>query len=580
MNRMRKIPEEVRKKLNDKTWLEEQYLKREKSATLIAKELGVGHKTIYTALKNHNIARRERSEAFANNKEGIKLLKDEHWLNEEYIQKRKSTNQIAKEIGVSKRTVCVYVKKHNITPREDIEYRISNPKTLKSLSDPKWLRENYLAQQKTTSDMANELGVSPHTIISRLKQFGIPIKDNSESHLKNPDVHEKLQDAKWLEQEYVKSRKTLQQIGKENGVSLRPIKKALLTKGFEIRTQSEQIIQNPDALDALNNKDWLAGEYLSKTSSTIAKELGVTQTTVLDRLAYFEIIDKKDTSSDGERKIRDFLGSYTEVLANERLVIAPKELDIYCPRENIAIEYNGTYWHSEKYKPMNYHLDKYIACKEKGIQLFQIWDTDYESDPNKIKQLLLVKLGKAVRPTMYARKTELDLNVPKSEADKLLKSNHIQGPGPASLRYGLRGPLGALVAVCAFKKHPEGFELTRYCTNHNVPGGFTKLVRAFQRTYPGVNLISFADHMISNGGLYENNGWEIDKTIPPDYKYLVKAQTGYKYELAHKFNYRKTRFKSDPNLLWNPESTEHELAKLNGLLRVYDAGKTRYVLKS
>lgn len=46
----------------------------------------------------------------------------------------------------------------------------------------------------------------------------------------------------------------------------------------------------------------------------------------------------------------------------------------------------------------------------------------------------------------------------------------------------------------------------------------------------------------------------------------------------HKFNYRIARFRRDPDLEYHDGMSERELAALNGLERVYDAGKTRWVL--
>jgi hypothetical protein len=47
-------------------------------------------------------------------------------------------------------------------------------------------------------------------------------------------------------------------------------------------------------------------------------------------------------------------------------------------------------------------------------------------------------------------------------------------------------------------------------------------------------------------------------------------------ERKPKFGYRLKRFESDPELEWEAGLTERELAKLNGLERIWDSGKTRY----
>lgn len=74
----------------------------------------------------------------------------------------------------------------------------------------------------------------------------------------------------------------------------------------------------------------------------------------------------------------------------------PSELDIYIPALNLAIEYNGTYWHSERLlrdRP-NYHELKYNLAKQNGIDLIHIFEfenldkwkkrlANYLKDPKK-----------------------------------------------------------------------------------------------------------------------------------------------------------------------------------------------------
>lgn len=84
-------------------------------------------------------------------------------------------------------------------------------------------------------------------------------------------------------------------------------------------------------------------------------------------------------------------------------------------------------------------------------------------------------------------------------------------------------------------------------------------------------MVTFADHTLSQGGLYLNNGFVAEKVLAPDYSYVVRGKR------VHKFNYRLARFKSDPNLKHEEGLTERELALLNRTPRIWDCGKTRYV---
>jgi hypothetical protein len=61
-----------------------------------------------------------------------------------------------------------------------------------------------------------------------------------------------------------------------------------------------------------------------------------------------------------------------------------KELDIYIPELNLAIEFNGTAYHhsslgvrnflDKTVKDKNYHLDKYLICKSNNINLLHIFE--------------------------------------------------------------------------------------------------------------------------------------------------------------------------------------------------------------
>lgn len=82
-----------------------------------------------------------------------------------------------------------------------------------------------------------------------------------------------------------------------------------------------------------------------------------------------------------EQSIVDFVCSLigkSRVRTSVRDVIAPKELDIYIPSRGVAIEFNGTYWHSEENgKHKDYHFDKWLACKDKGVTLISVWEDDW-----------------------------------------------------------------------------------------------------------------------------------------------------------------------------------------------------------
>jgi hypothetical protein len=77
-----------------------------------------------------------------------------------------------------------------------------------------------------------------------------------------------------------------------------------------------------------------------------------------------------------------------EIHENTRTIIQPQELDIYIPKLNLAIEYNGDYWHSEEKVGKNYHENKTLKCKELGIELIHISENSWVNDNENIQLLL------------------------------------------------------------------------------------------------------------------------------------------------------------------------------------------------
>ena len=69
-----------------------------------------------------------------------------------------------------------------------------------------------------------------------------------------------------------------------------------------------------------------------------------------------------------------FLSNLGIDVIHTRSIIAPLELDIYLPKYNIAIEYNGDYWHALHRVD---HSIKRKKCEEKNIKLIQIREKDY-----------------------------------------------------------------------------------------------------------------------------------------------------------------------------------------------------------
>lgn len=108
-----------------------------------------------------------------------------------------------------------------------------------------------------------------------------------------------------------------------------------------------------------------------------------------------EVISCKSCSNHGISIIEKELAKNIEtmttnlVVENDRSVLKSYKIDIYIPDLSIGIEYCGSAFHASKngvYKnlPKNYHQNKFLLAKEKGIHLITIFDIDYEINKENI----------------------------------------------------------------------------------------------------------------------------------------------------------------------------------------------------
>lgn len=108
---------------------------------------------------------------------------------------------------------------------------------------------------------------------------------------------------------------------------------------------------------------------------------------------YMKIYNEQLTHvSKAEKQIVNFIKSFYKgtVVENTRSVIKPLELDIYLPELQIAIEYNGTWFHSSNSgTPKNYHLNKSKRCREINVRLIHIYEfEDFNTQLDLLKSLI------------------------------------------------------------------------------------------------------------------------------------------------------------------------------------------------
>lgn len=82
-----------------------------------------------------------------------------------------------------------------------------------------------------------------------------------------------------------------------------------------------------------------------------------------------------------------------DILQNDRTLLYKGELDIVIPNEKLAIEFNGSYWHSSQRRDKNYHKGKLDKCSNIGYSLIHINEYDWDKNENAVKTILKHRLG-------------------------------------------------------------------------------------------------------------------------------------------------------------------------------------------
>jgi hypothetical protein len=267
------------------------------------------------------------------------------------------------------------------------------------------------------------------------------------------------------------------------------------------------------------------------------------------------------------------------ILQNDKNVIKPYEIDVYLPELNIGFEFNGVFWHSDKFKDDKYHYKKNKLSLENGVNLYTIWEDDWNTKKEICKSFILNKLKKS-KVKIGARKTNIK-EVSYLESKKFLDENHLQGDVKSSIRIGLYNN-NELISIMTFSKlrlplnrklnNKTGvYELTRFCNKieNNVVGGASKLLNYFINKYNPVEIQTYSDNLISEGDLYRNLGFNYIHESEPGYWYVINGIR------EHRFNWRKQKL---VEMGYDKEKTENEIMLELGFWRIYNAGNKKWIL--
>ena len=310
----------------------------------------------------------------------------------------------------------------------------------------------------------------------------------------------------------------------------------------------------------------------------LCDKLGLNKTNMYLKLHEYNLTDLINvdySQSTYEIEIQDFLKSLRiKFITHNKSIISPYELDIYIPSKRIAIEVNGTYWHSELLKDKHYHQRKTIDCIKHSIQLIHIFEYEWLENEERIKEYLKYKI---LEPDIHigARETavrEIDPDI----CSEFTNKYHFKGNTNSSIRLGCYYN-NELIGIMTFGQprfsDDAEYELIRLCWKPGiaVAGGTKKMFKYFVEKYRPKSIVTYSDLSKFTGNCYFKLGFKTNKNqlTEPNYIWTDGNNVISRYQTQKK--------KLVEMGLGSNEQTEVDIMHNLGFYRIFDSGNLKFV---
>jgi hypothetical protein len=241
--------------------------------------------------------------------------------------------------------------------------------------------------------------------------------------------------------------------------------------------------------------------------------------------------------------------------------------DIAVPSERLLIEFNGLKWHSNDGSRVR-DFAKYRNSIKLGYRHIMVFEDEWREKSDIIKSILLNAAGRRGGGTIRRASAFEVHGIPAFEADEFYLKNHYLGSSLSKYNFALKD--GSEIVACMSFKPPTrqskyDLELSRACVRlgTTLHGGLSKLLSHAKSVLAEKSVVSFSDNRLFSGQVYGKLGFLRSGITAPDY-YWVKG--------SKRFNKSGLR-KPD-----GETRTEGEIRVAEGYNRIYDLGKTRWVL--
>lgn len=425
-------------------------------------------------------------------------------------------------------------------------------------------------RDKTDKTLKEKYGEDYKAIISEKRKTTFIERYGCDNPFANEDVKEKIIHtcaAKYGHQHHMQSpiikekvkRTNLEKYGYDNVGKIPEVKEKIkdtnINKyGFEQATKNPNIkskivstmIKNGNArlFKGLNSKTWAekTGYCLSRFNQLV-KDYGFETAKNMYRT---------DSYTSLELRFKSFLDEYKLDYQNQKRVNFNDKY--YIPNftiDNLIVECDGLYWHSDECRPDDYHLKKKETYDSLGYNSLFFREDEIREKFDIVKSVVLNQLGKSHR--LFARKCKLD-KLNDKDADEFFNTNHLMGKGRGAT-YILRFKEEIVAALRLKRSKNNDYEISRFCNTkfNSVVGSFSRLLKfAVQDKRPD-SIMTFIDRRYGKGVYLKDLGFSYIHAYPS-----FRWTDGF-------ITFHRLKF---------PGNSGYD----NGLFKIYDCGQSKWVL--
>ena len=395
---------------------QQQIIKLYKTRTYTIKDLaiqsGVGVKIIKNILRENNICIKKSTVIY-----DMAALQDDI-LVKYYLDDKKSIMEIALIQGHGKhKRIRNRLKKLNVYVKNIQSYKYNN-----QLICELWNNYYDLCEKNKVKNIKKK-----KENINNKQKFFLKNKNYKNLTITNQSqLKEKLYQLKVINK--MKASDICTIIGLEKTQSVYQ-----LCKYFNIPSIPPHQVKISDSQKQYFTKEKMYEMHIQNNMSIaeIAKFLQCVHLTVKRKLNQFNIpIRKHGGSTIPQKQIIEFIKSINnniQIRQSDRKIISPLQIDIVLPELKLAIEFNGSYWHSiesMKYKnDINFHYKKLMMVNQKGYRLINVWEDDWQFNKQKVKYIIKNAINN--EQVFDFQKREIKIRLDYEDPKILLKNGYI-----------------------------------------------------------------------------------------------------------------------------------------------------------